>query len=116
MLTIELVQINKAGNTSFKASKKLDSKDVLDASQDIAKFCKGIIKLQEANEKCGYRSAVNGIKKSLPMGIVIKHGETNIELYYKSFGKFVREATQKNIETFLKNNIKFVSSNEYTLG
>ena len=56
-------------------------------------------------------TAICGIKKSLPMQLRIesvhKNGQTRLSLNYRNYGKFVREANESNISTFLKDNIEF---------
>lgn len=110
-LNIILQQINKKGNVSFASSLLVDVKKVSDASKTIAEFSKDIVVLESKNRAIGMSTAICGIKKSLPMQLRIesvhKNGQTRLSLNYRNYGKFVREANESNISTFLKDNIEF---------
>ena len=108
---LTLKQVNKAGNDSFKAVKAFEiegGKDVAmkKIAENAAKFCRDLIKLHEECEADGFRSAVNGIKKSLPMQIVISG--TKIEMSYRNFGKFVKEGNEAQVRRVLLNHFVFI--------
>ena len=104
-----LEQKNAKGKTSFKAVKKVNigNNELSDVSLEIANFSKDIINLCEKNAKLGYRSAINGIKKSLPMTLKLVTEDETLKLSYRNYGKFCHEASKTNIKKFLKNNIEF---------
>lgn len=104
-----LEQRNAKNEVSFKAVKKVNigNNDLSSVSLEIANFSKDIVNLCEKNAKLGYRSAINGIKKSHPMTLkLITDGET-LKLSYKNYGKFCHESSKSSIQKFLKNNIEF---------
>ena len=108
---LTLKQVNKSGNESFHATNVFEiegGKDVAmkKIAEDAAKFCRALIKLHEECEADGFRSAVNGIKKSLPMQIVISG--TKIEMSYRNFGKFVREGNEAQVRRVLLKHFVFI--------
>lgn len=109
-IQFSLTQKNKKGNVSFYAVKNVSVKGtkLVTASSEIAEFTRDIIELVQKNTNLGYRAAVSGIKKSLPLELKIQTAKESVTLNYNSFGKFAHEANQKQIEEFLSNNITFV--------
>lgn len=109
LVQFTLTQKNKDGKNSFKAVKNVNigNNDFSDVSKEISIFTKDIINLCENNKKLGYKSAFNGIKKSLPMTLKIVTEDENLQLNYRNYGKFAYDATQKTLQKFLKNNIEF---------
>lgn len=108
-VSVIIRQINKSGNKSFEAvaNVNIGSAPLSDVSKEIAAFSKGIVALQEKNAKRGYPTAVNAIKKSLPVELsLVAEGET-LTMTYRNYGKFCREATEANLRGFLKDNIEF---------
>ena len=77
---------------------------------DSAEFCKDIIELKKRSEERGNKSSLNGIKKSLPMQIVI--GGTNVKLSYRNFSKFAEQASKKLIAEDLLDNFKFIDKHD----
>ena len=112
-LNVVLSQVNKAGKVSFKAVKNVNtgSKGLEIVALETAKFCADIIKLKKNVAKLGYASAVNGIKKSLPMNLTIigldDADDVNISLEWGSFGKFANEATEAKIRKFFELTLEF---------
>ena len=112
-LNVVLTQVNKSGNVSFEAKRKLNigENEVSHVSLEIAAFCKDISKLCKSNANLGFASAVSGIKKSLPMSITLQglgdDDDVNVSLEYRNFGKFVENTTETKLRKFLKNNIEF---------
>lgn len=112
-LNVVLSQVNKAGKVSFKAVKNVNtgSKGLEIVALEAAKFCADIVKLKKNVAKLGYASAVNGIKKSLPMNLTIigldDADDVNISLEWGSFGKFANEATEAKIRKFFELNLEF---------
>jgi len=115
-LSVVLKQVNKAGNVSFKAVKAVNTGNAgLEVvAIESAKFCSDIIKLKNNVAKLGYASAVNGIKKSLPMQLDIvgldDADDVNIQLSWNSFGKFANESTEAKIRKFFELNIEFAET------
>lgn len=110
-IQFSLTQKNKKGGQSFRFVKDSEIKghNLVKAAAEIAEFTRDIIELVEKNKATGYAAAYNGLKKSLPLTLKIQGGNQEpVELSYKSYGKFAHEATQKQIEEFLTNNITFV--------
>ena len=108
---LTLKQVNKSGNESFNAFKAFEiegGKDVAmkKIAEDAAKFCRDLVKLHEECEAEGFRAAVNGIKKSLPMQIVISG--TKIEMSYRNFGKFVKEGNEAQVRRVLLKHFVFI--------
>lgn len=111
-ISVTLKQVNKKGNTSFEASANVDTgkgRKLSDVAKDVANFSKAIVTLQEKNAERGYASAVNGIKKSLPMVLTLRAGKQELTMQYRNYGKFIREATEANIRGFLEDNIDFAT-------
>lgn len=108
-IRITLMQINKKGNKSFEAVLNTKSESVMGTCKLVAEFSKDIVVLQKKNEMLGMRTAINGIKKSLPLQLSIEsvhpNGKTSVSLLYKNYGKFVREATEKNVAEFWNLNV-----------
>lgn len=120
-LNVVLSQVNKAGNVSFKAVKNVNtgSKGLEIVALESAKFCADIIKLKKNVAKLGYASAVNGIKKSLPMNLTIvgldDADDINLSLEWVSFGKFANEATEAKLRKFFELNIEFAEFHSDTV-
>lgn len=113
--TLTLKQVNKSGNDSFKAVKTFEIEGGKDVAMkkiafDSAEFCKDIIELKKRSEERGNKSSLNGIKKSLPMQIVI--GGTNVKLSYRNFSKFAEQASKKLIAEDLLDNFKFIDKHD----
>ena len=111
VFTLTLKQVNKSGNDSFKAVKTFEIEGgkqvaIEKIAADSAKFCRELIKLHDECEAEGFRSAMNGIKKSLPMQIVISG--TKIEMNYRNFGKFVREGNESQVRKVLLKHFVFI--------
>lgn len=114
-LTFVLTQKNKAGQISFGASKTVevgDDREIQNIASEIAHFSHDVQKLVQRNKELGYRTAYNGIKKSLPLSIDIKavnaeDEDFNVSLHYRNFGKYVSETTTENLQAFLVANIEF---------
>jgi len=112
-LSVVLKQVNKAGKVSFKAVKAVNtgSAGLEVVALEAAKFCSDIVKLKNNVAKLGYASAVNGIKKSLPMSLTIigldDADDVNISLEWGSFGKFANEATEAKIRKFFEFTLEF---------
>lgn len=114
-LIFVLTQKNKSGQISFGASKTVDVGDdneIKNIASEIAHFSHDVQKLVERNKELGYRTAYNGIKKSLPLSIDIKAVNTededfNVSLHYRNFGKYITETTTENLQAFLVANIEF---------
>ena len=107
-ITFSLTQKNKKGNTSFEAFHKVEDAKLINVSAHVAEFTRDIIELVQSNTKVGYRAAVSGLKKSLPLSLKIQANKEVVTLNYKTFGKFAHEANKEQIEQFLTNNIAFV--------
>jgi len=113
--TLTLKQVNKSGNDSFKAVKTFEieggKKVAMEKiASDSADFCKDIIALKKRSEERGNKSSLNGIKKSLPMQIII--GGTNVKLSYRNFSKFAEQASKKLIAEDLLDNFQFVEKHD----
>jgi hypothetical protein len=113
--TLTLKQVNKSGNDSFKAVKTFEiegGKQVAmeKIATDSAEFCKDIIALKKRSEERGNKSSLSGIKKSLPMQIII--GGTNVKLSYRNFSKFAEQASKKLIAEDLLDNFKFIDKHD----
>ena len=79
LLTIELTQVNKAGNKSFAAKATLNTGNDLglqSTCENIAKFCKAVDTLQKKNAKLGYKTNTS-FKKSLPLNLTIEGTDIN---------------------------------------
>lgn len=108
-----ITQESKNGTVSFRAAKvvNIGGADPATVSKDIAGFSKAVIELVQKNKANGYGSAFSGIKKSLPLSISIQSvdvdDDINLRLDYKNFGRFLHEANQTQIESFIKDQIEF---------
>ncbi len=110
LVNVSITQVNKSNLVSFEATKQInvgESGGLEDSASEISIFISDLRALIAKNAECGYKNAVNGLKKSLPLVLALSSEEDSLTLKYRNFGKFAETALQPTIEQFLRNNIEF---------